>query len=119
MNRTVDPIWSVQERDTAAEQALASELGAPMLLAMALVQRSITDAESADHFLNPKIDDFHDPALLPDYELAAKEILGPGSAASGSSSMAITTWTASQPRRSWGGFSKRSDAEWTSTYPTG
>ncbi|MBV6490502.1 MAG: single-stranded-DNA-specific exonuclease RecJ [Fimbriimonadaceae bacterium] len=76
MNRTVDPIWSVQERDTAAEQALASELGAPMLLAMALVQRSITDAESADHFLNPKIDDFHDPALLPDYELAAKEILG-------------------------------------------
>lgn len=76
MNRTVDQIWSVRERDHAAEQALADELGSPLLLAMALVQRNITDAEAADRFLNPKIGDLHDPALLPDYDLAAKEILG-------------------------------------------
>ena len=45
-------------------------------MAALLVQRGYSEPEAAHKFLHPKLDDMHDPALLPDYEAAKTEILG-------------------------------------------
>lgn len=46
------------------------------MLARVLVRRGIDTAESASRFLNPSVDHFYDPTLLPDFEPASKAILG-------------------------------------------
>ncbi len=68
--------WIVPERNPAAEQRLQVELGVSSLVAALLVQRKWTDPEEAYRFLHPRIEDLHDPKLLPDYEAAKTEILG-------------------------------------------
>jgi len=68
--------WVLADRIPDAEQTLVAELGIPAILAALLVQRGITEPESADRFLNPSLDHLHDPALLPDYAMARDEILG-------------------------------------------
>lgn len=52
------------------------ELGVPSLVAAILVRRGITDLQEADRFLNPSLDQLHDPTLLPDYAAARDTILG-------------------------------------------
>lgn len=53
-----------------AEEVLQRELGIQRLLAAALVERGITEPESASEFLNPSLDSLHDPRLLPNCEEA-------------------------------------------------
>ncbi|MHB8636324.1 MAG: single-stranded-DNA-specific exonuclease RecJ, partial [Fimbriimonadaceae bacterium] len=66
--------WSVAERDPQAEARLVQGLGIGGILARVLVSRGITDVQEAKHFLNPAIEDLHDPKLLPDYA-AARDVL--------------------------------------------
>jgi len=73
---SVQPRWIVGERDVQAEKVLMRELGIPSLVAAILVRRGITDLQEADRFLNPSLDQLHDPTLLPDYAAARDTILG-------------------------------------------
>lgn len=66
----------IPPRDSEAEAKLQRELEISSLVAALLVQRGMTDPAVAYQFLNPRIEDLHDPSLLPDYELAKNEILG-------------------------------------------
>jgi single-stranded-DNA-specific exonuclease len=68
--------WMVPGRDADVERRLQQELKIPSLVAAILAQRGWTDPEKAYKFLNPSLDDLHDPELLPDYALARDEILG-------------------------------------------
>ncbi len=68
-------IWQVGQRDEAKEQKLAKELGIPSLVAAVLVSRGLSDPQKAHTFLHPRLEDLHDPKLLPDYDAAVKEIL--------------------------------------------
>jgi single-stranded-DNA-specific exonuclease len=53
---------------------LARRLGTAPLVAQVLANRGMTDLEAARSFLNPKLADLHDPALLPGTETAARRI---------------------------------------------
>jgi len=53
---------------------LARELGLPSAAARILIQRGFRDAESAARFLNPRIEDLHDPFLLRDMDRAVERI---------------------------------------------
>ncbi len=68
--------WLVPTRDLAAEARLLSELGISSLAAAVLIARGFSEPADAHAFLNPSLDDLHDPALLPDYMAARNEILG-------------------------------------------
>lgn len=68
--------WVQAERDHVAEATLRNELGIPSIVAALLVQRGFTDPDLADKFLNPSLDDLHNPSSLPDYKDAKDEILG-------------------------------------------
>lgn len=68
--------WLVPTRDRTAENRLAKALGISGLLAAVLVRRGWTDPEAAHKFLNPTLEDLHDPTLLPDYDKALAAILG-------------------------------------------
>ncbi|MBX3111362.1 MAG: single-stranded-DNA-specific exonuclease RecJ [Fimbriimonadaceae bacterium] len=69
-------VWRGTPVDPAAAQRLVQELGIPDIVARILAGRGLTDPADAHRFLNPTVDQFHDPRLLPDYDLAVKEILG-------------------------------------------
>jgi len=68
--------WRIAEGDESAELKLQQELGVLPLVARILVNRGITDPETAQRFLFPQLEDLHDPRLLPDYEPAVQAILG-------------------------------------------
>ncbi len=68
-------VWNVQERRTDLEDRLRQELGVPSLVAAVLVGRGLSEPSTAEAFLNPSLDDLHQPSLLPDYSLATSAIL--------------------------------------------
>jgi single-stranded-DNA-specific exonuclease len=53
---------------------LARELGIPRAAAQILIARGFPDARSAWHFLNPRLQDLHDPFLLRDMDRAVERI---------------------------------------------
>jgi len=63
-------------RDRAQEAVLQRELGVPPAVAAVLVRRGFGNPADAEKFLNPRMEDLGDPRLLPDYDIAEKEILG-------------------------------------------
>ena len=67
--------WFAPHRDLDAEKALCETLGLPSLLCASLIARGIRFPEDVDVFLNPKLEDLHEPLLLPDADLAVKEIM--------------------------------------------
>ncbi|MDQ2985100.1 MAG: single-stranded-DNA-specific exonuclease RecJ [Armatimonadota bacterium] len=67
--------WHAPDRDRAAEAVLMEQLGITSMTAAALVARGYNDPAGADSFLNPKLEDLHDPLLLPDAEKAVREIM--------------------------------------------
>ena len=56
--------WIVRERDYSRTEQLASTLGVSPIVADLLVARGYEDAESARSFLNPSLDQLHDPFLM-------------------------------------------------------
>lgn len=68
--------WVVAEHDPHAVDQLQVELKVSSVVAKVLVARGLTDPEAAYRFLNPSIEELHDPRLLPDYLPAVTEILG-------------------------------------------
>jgi single-stranded-DNA-specific exonuclease len=68
--------WRVEPPpDEAVAGALAEGLGAPLPFARLLVQRGLTDVESARRFLRPARADLHDPLLLPDIDRALARLV--------------------------------------------
>src|SRR4051812_2428446 len=73
---TVAPRWETLACDTAAETRLAEELGIPPIVARLLCQRGLGDPALATRFLNPSLDQLHDPMALADMGVAVDRILG-------------------------------------------
>lgn len=67
--------WVVRSRDASITARLKADLGIHPILAVVLANRGLTDPEEAERFLNPALDNLHDPTLLPDCERAVREIL--------------------------------------------
>ena len=67
--------WLAPERNRIAEENLQRELGITSLTAAVLASRGFDTAELANEFLNPRLEDMHDPMLLPDAENAVREIM--------------------------------------------
>ncbi len=66
--------WTVRPSDPA-EDRLRSELGIGRLLAACLVERGLTDPGEAHRFLNPRLEDLHDPLRLPNCAEAVQVLL--------------------------------------------
>ncbi|MGA2715279.1 MAG: single-stranded-DNA-specific exonuclease RecJ [Bryobacteraceae bacterium] len=68
-------IFAPETGDNTGDSArLARELGIPPAAAQILVRRGFHDAASAERFLNPRIEDLHDPFLLRDMDRAVERI---------------------------------------------
>ena len=61
-------------RDAGRALALASELGAPVAAAHVLMNRGMESADEARRYLDPGIEDLHDPFLLRDLDVAVTRI---------------------------------------------
>ncbi len=73
---TASPQWVLHPNHSPeAAAALARVLGAPIALAHALVNRGVGREDRARRFLDPVLEDLHDPAEMRDLEVAAVRIL--------------------------------------------
>ena len=68
--------WVRIESDAALVARLARELRLSDVAATLLVNRGISDPEAAYKFLNPKLDDLHDPFLMAGMREAVDRIMG-------------------------------------------
>lgn len=66
--------WTVPPVDMTAVERLAASVGCPRLIAELLTQRGITEPEAARAFLNPSIDDLHDPMRMLGMDVAVARI---------------------------------------------
>lgn len=66
--------WIIQDCDHNLSQVLSKELNISPLVANLLVNRGIVTAESANHFLNKDVANFHDPFLLDSMDIAISRI---------------------------------------------
>jgi single-stranded-DNA-specific exonuclease len=66
--------WMVQPVDPAAVARLAEHLRCPNAIAGLLVSRGLSDPAAAQAFLNPTIDDLHDPLLMLGMDVAVARI---------------------------------------------
>jgi len=72
---TSAPEWVPHpRRDADRALALARELGAPLAAAHALVNRGVGGAGDARRYLDPELEDLHDPSLLRDLDVAVERI---------------------------------------------
>ncbi len=70
------PVWGLHPRRSVERAAeLAGALGAPLPVAHALVNRGLDTHEKARRFLEPALEDLHDPREMHDLERAAARIL--------------------------------------------
>lgn len=67
--------WIVKQHDPELATRIGNEHGLPPLVSRLLVNRGIVDSGAIEAFLNPSLDNLHDPKLLPDYDEAVKQIL--------------------------------------------
>src|SRR5436305_15058772 len=66
--------WILPPFDPAAAARLAEHLRCPVAIAQILLSRGISDDATAQTFLNPAIDDLHDPMLMLGMEMAVARI---------------------------------------------
>ena len=71
----VEKRWLTAEHDFDRVKAFAREIGEAPLVAALLIARGHDDAESAERFLNPRLEHLHDPYLLTDMGKAVQRIL--------------------------------------------
>lgn len=72
----VAPVWDYHPRRSIERAtALARELSAPVPFAHALVNRGVDTLDRARRFLEPAIEDLHDPSDMLDLDRAAERIL--------------------------------------------
>src|SRR5262245_66510378 len=69
------PRWESTPCDDQAARQLAAALSIPPIVARLLCQRGLSDPEVATRFLNPALDQLHDPAALADMPAAVERIL--------------------------------------------
>lgn len=67
--------WRANPRQPELEAKLQREVGVCALTAAVLVARGLDDPAAAHDFLHPRLEDLHDPALLPDYQPAVGELM--------------------------------------------
>ncbi|MEP6783126.1 MAG: single-stranded-DNA-specific exonuclease RecJ [Acidobacteriota bacterium] len=68
------PTWNTRPHDEAAATALAQALGLSPITARLLAIRGITDPDEASRFLNPTLEQLHDPLKLAGLECAADRL---------------------------------------------
>src|SRR5262245_13969347 len=56
--------WVLRSFDAAQAESLARDAAVPLTVAQLLVQRGISDAERARHFLRPELSDLHPPYAM-------------------------------------------------------
>ena len=66
--------WEICSVDGDAVARLCRELNIPNIIARLLVLRGVTDPESAQRFLNPTLNQLHDPFLLADMKPAVARL---------------------------------------------
>ncbi len=66
--------WELDTADNETAALLALELETSPLLARLLVLRGITDPEAAQNFLNPRLDQLHNPSLMADMDRAVERL---------------------------------------------
>src|SRR5579884_1179732 len=67
--------WIFPTPDSASESRLVRELGINPITARVLVRRGFSDPASAQAFLQPSLDDLHDPLLMAGMEAARERLL--------------------------------------------
>jgi single-stranded-DNA-specific exonuclease len=72
---SLSPRWDLTPCDETAATSLADALNVPPIVARLLCQRGLSDAEQASRFLNPALDQLHDPLALADMPIAVDRIL--------------------------------------------
>ncbi len=72
----IGPRWDTLACDDAAAERLAAAIGIAPVVARLLCQRGLSDPEQAARFLNPTLDQLHDPMALADMRVAVDRILG-------------------------------------------
>ena len=66
--------WNIKTQDEAIVTSLSSSLGCSKIVSKLLINRGLTEVESAENFLNPRIQSVHNPYLLNDMEKAINRI---------------------------------------------
>jgi single-stranded-DNA-specific exonuclease len=66
--------WTIQPTDSSAVASLAEQLGCPNVIARILVSRGLSDPAAAQAFLNPTIDNLHDPMLMLGMDVAVARV---------------------------------------------
>jgi single-stranded-DNA-specific exonuclease len=67
--------WEAVPCDTDAADRLAAELHVPLVVARILCQRGLGEPAAAGRFLNPSLEQMHDPMLLADMGRAVDRVL--------------------------------------------
>jgi single-stranded-DNA-specific exonuclease len=67
--------WQIREHDYERAKRFGAEIGEAPLVAALLIARGHWDGESAERFLNPKMEHLHDRYLLTDMDRAVTRIL--------------------------------------------
>ncbi|MBN1551984.1 single-stranded-DNA-specific exonuclease RecJ [bacterium] len=66
--------WIYDAPNTSLVKRLSQSLNLPEFISAILIQRGFTDPQTAHDFLNPSLDNLHDPFLLNDMERAVNRI---------------------------------------------
>src|SRR5437762_1719951 len=69
------PRWESTPCDDQAAEALAASINVPVVVARLLCQRGLSDPEAAVRFLNPSLDQLHDPMALADMGVAVDRLM--------------------------------------------
>src|SRR6266540_824407 len=72
----IGPRWDTLACDDAGAESLAATIGVAPIVARLLCQRGLSDPEAATRFLNPSLDQLHDPMALAGMRAAVDRILG-------------------------------------------